>query len=111
MTTIDTMEDALFVFIKDRTISDKEKLRELEEMLSLCKGAIKIIQRRGITSPEHMMLCLDEELEDKTNNVESVVYLDDVEGTDDITWGCTKCGNNWIAKTVIPCNVCYPETK
>jgi hypothetical protein len=26
-------------------------------------------------------------------------------------WRCTKCGNQWVSKEVIPCNICYPETK
>lgn len=111
MTTKDSMQDSLFIFIKDRSFLTEEKIKELEEMISLCNAGIKILSGKGITSTSHLMACLDEQVEDKANNVESVVYIDDVEGTDDIIWGCTMCNNQWTSKEVIPCNVCYPETK
>jgi hypothetical protein len=112
MTTKDTMQDSLFIFIKDRSFPSKEKIKELEEMISFCTAGIKILSGKGITSASHLMNCLDEQVEDKVNNVESVAYLDDVQGTDDMAiWRCTKCGNQWVSKEVIPCNICYPETK
>jgi hypothetical protein len=112
MTTKDNMQDSLFIFIKDKSFPVKEKVKELDEMISLCNAGIKILSGDGITSASHLMACLDEQIEDKANNVESVAYLDDVQGTNDTAiWGCTKCGNQWVSKTVIPCNVCYPDAK
>jgi hypothetical protein len=112
MTTKDNMQDSLFAFIKDRSFFPKEKIKELEEMLILCQSGITILSGKGITSATHLMACLDKQMEDKANRVENVVFVDDVQGTDDMAiFECTKCGNKWVAKTVLPCNVCYPETK
>jgi hypothetical protein len=65
MTTKDNMQDSLFIFIKDRSFPAKEKIKELEEMISLCDAGIKILSGKGITSIAHMMVCLDEQMEDK----------------------------------------------
>ena len=54
-------EEGLTIYLRDRTITNKEKVRVLEEMVALCKDAIKIFTGKGITSPEHMMLVLDEQ--------------------------------------------------
>ena len=44
MNTKYNMQDSLFVFIKDKKVPAKEKIRDLEEIIFFCNNAIKRIK-------------------------------------------------------------------
>lgn len=60
MTPKEKFEHGLTIFLRNRDVSNKDKIYELEDMISLCKSAIVILQGNGITSASHMMNVLDE---------------------------------------------------
>ena len=65
MTPEQKLEESLFIFIKDKTISTKDKIDELATINGLCQNVVTILMGEGIFSPEWMIACLEEIVNEK----------------------------------------------
>ncbi len=64
MTTKDDLEKALFIFIKDKTFSSKEKIDILADISAYCQNAMTIFLGNGIFNANWLINCLEEIVEE-----------------------------------------------
>ncbi|MFA5036440.1 MAG: hypothetical protein WC479_04620 [Candidatus Izemoplasmatales bacterium] len=98
---LELMHIGFFIYLKDRTISNSDKIREMEDMKIQCDNAIKIMLGNGTITSSHLANCLDEQIvEECKDKIIDVQRLDKkVE--------CRKCYHQFWIDNVIPLKLAW----